>query len=148
MNEKRFKMWSPELDLDLTDKIENQYQLEEDIEEEEIIKSYPEGNVYITKENNMKKLNPKVIWIVVLAILFVWFLFTIDTNTEKEISIDTNTEKEIEAIRQKAVERKNQKDIRDKKRELNREELLSIEKVKKLDKQIEQYRQSSLNLIK
>jgi len=106
MYEKRFKMWSQELDVDLRDKIENQYQ--DDFEEHT---HDEEEQVYISKENNMKKLNPKVIWIVVLVIFFVWFLFTIDLKTQEQ-PIDLKTQEQIKNLSTIANEYKTQKQLR------------------------------------
>ena len=142
MYEKRFKMWSRELDLDLTDKIENQYQdnemNEEDIEEEDH---------YIFKENNMKKLNPKVIWIIVLAIFFVWFLFTIDLKTQEQ-PIDLKTQEQIKNLSTIANEYKTQKQLRQEIKERQTKLDNSIKNVKTLEIKNDKLNREVLELIK
>lgn len=141
MEEKRFKKWSPELDLDLTDKIQNQYQ-EYEINEEDI-----EEEHYIPKENNMKKLNPKVIWIIVLVIFFVWFLFTIDLKTQEQ-PIDLKTQEQINNLSTIANEYKMQKQLRQEIKERQIKLSNSINNVKKLEEKNDKLNREVLQLIK
>lgn len=138
MYEKRFKKWSPELDLDLRDKIENQYQ---DIWEDE------QEEYFFTKENNMKKLNPKIILIIILVILFIYFLFTIDIKTQEQ-PIDIKTQEQINNLSTIANEYKTQKQLRQEIKERQIKLDNSIKNVKLLENKNIKLNREVLELIK
>ena len=137
MKEKRFKNWSPELDLDLRDKIENLYT--EDYEEQETL---------YHKEDSMKINKSKIIWWVIILVFLVWYFLYPTEKQIQEVSVDSNTEKQIQEVRKIANERNIQKELRKEIREKEAKIKTSIDNVKKSEKKIEEYRKSSLQLIK
>jgi len=95
----------------------------------------------------MKKLNPKVIWIVVLVVLFILFLFTIDLKTQEQ-PIDLKTQEQINNLSTIANEYKTQKQLRQEIKERQTKLSNSINNVKMLEEKNDKLNREVLQLIK
>ena len=140
MIEKRFKNWSPELDVDLS-YLWNQYQEEQEYIEEVERPEKPLSNNY----NIMEKI--KYIWIVALVILFIVFVFTFDLKTQEQ-PIDLKTQEQIDNIRAITNEYKQQKEIRQIIKENQTKLNNSIKNVKTLEEKNIKLNREVLQLIK